>query len=75
MPAVMTARCAPLDRFLTAGDPEPLPGVALSVEVGGAGKGASRRLDPAVPRERVSIWPFFGVAGQHIPVAVIGEQV
>ena len=36
MPVVMTARCAHFDRFLTAGDPEGLPGVALSVEVGGA---------------------------------------
>ncbi len=36
-----------LDRFLTAGDPEGLPCVALGVEVG-----ASRRLDPAEPRER-----------------------
>jgi hypothetical protein len=40
---------AHLDRFLTAGDPEGLPGVALGVKVGGAGEGASRRLDPAEP--------------------------
>jgi hypothetical protein len=61
---------------LTAGDPEGLPGVALGVEVGGAGEGASRRLDPAEPREREGLdLALFGIAGQHIPVAVTGEQV
>ena len=35
-----------------------------------------RRLDPAEPREREGLdLALFGAAGQHIPVAVIGEQV
>ena len=41
--------------------PEGLPGVALGVEVGGAGEGASRRLDSAEPTysmNQPSIWDY-----------------